>query len=171
MVAVAVDERVVRRNLQRVDGKLHRLHARAENVRRIDLACVDRRDGAGDGLFENNGEKRFALFLRQLFGIVQSFDHAVRRQDDRSGIHRPHQRPRARLVHAADGRKARRAGFLLKMQVDAHALSPSGGSSSVKRPSLPPRNSSSRMRLIRSVSTSPPEIKNPRLRPAFSSSA
>ena len=171
MVAVAVDERVVRRDLQRVNGELHRLHACAQNVRRIDLACVDGRDGAGDSLLKNNGKKRFALFLRQLFRVVQPLDLTVFRQDNGGGVHRPHQRPRACLVHAADKSMARRAGLCLIMQVDAHALSPSGGSSSVKRPSLPPRNSSSRIRLMRSVSTSPPEIKNPRLRPAFSSSA
>ena len=40
--------------------------------------------------------------------------------------------------------------------------------SSVKRPSLPPRNSSNNMRLMRSVSTCAPRIRKPRFRPAFS---
>ena len=43
------------------------------------------------------------------------------------------------------------------------------GSSSVKRPSLPARNSSSKIFAMRSVSTSPPEIRKPRFRPADSS--
>ena len=110
--------------------------------------------------------KKWAAYFRSLGYAVIETD-----AKQGGGVHRPHQRPRACLVHAADEGMARRAGLCLIMQVDAHALSPSGGSSSVKRPSLPPRNSSSRMRLMRSVSTSPPEIKNPRLRPAFSSSA
>ena len=41
--------------------------------------------------------------------------------------------------------------------------------SSVKRPNLPPRNSSSKTRLIRSVSTSAPRMRKPRLRPARTS--
>ena len=44
------------------------------------------------------------------------------------------------------------------------------GSSSVNRPNLPARNSSSKIFAIRSVSTSPPEIRKPRFRPAASSS-
>ena len=43
------------------------------------------------------------------------------------------------------------------------------GSSNVKRPSLPERNSSSRIFAMRSVSTSPPEIRKPRFFPAASS--
>ena len=46
-----------------------------------------------------------------------------------------------------------------------------GAVSKVKRPSLPARNSSSRMRAMRSVSTWAPRMRNPRLRPAFSSSS
>ena len=44
-----------------------------------------------------------------------------------------------------------------------------GAVSNVKRPSLPARNSSSRMRAMRSVSTWAPRMRKPRLRPAFSS--
>ena len=52
---------------------------------------------------------------------------------------------------------------------DTYRTLMAAGSSNVKRPSLPERNSSSRIFAMRSVSTSPPEIRKPRFFPAASS--
>ena len=170
VVAVAVDEGEVRLYGQTVDGKLHRLHAGVENVDLVDLPCVDGGNTVCDRLFTNDVKKRFALLLRQLFGVVQPLDHAVRRQDHGSSVHRSHQRTGAGFIHAADLCAAGGKRFALAGIINAHDGS-SGTVSSVKRPSLPPRNSSSKIRLMRSVSTSPPEMRKPRLRAAFCSSA
>ena len=174
MVAVAVDEGKVRLDVQTVDGKLHRLHAGVQNVDLVDLPRVHGRDAVSDRPFADDVKQRLALFLAELLRVVQPLDDAALRQDHRGGVHRAHQRTRARLVHAADMGMPLCAGggfqlIACERNVLAHAFS--SGNSSVKRPSLPARYSSSKMRAMRSVFTSPPDMRKPRLRPAFSSSS
>src|SRR5699024_8575204 len=82
-------------------------------------------------------------------------------EDDRRGVHRARQGAGPRLVTAADEGVPLFQGLPLIVPHVCH-LSASSGSSRVKRPSLPPRNSSSSTRAIRSVSHSPPEIRIPR---------
>ena len=67
------------------------------------------------------------------------------------------------LIHAADVLCAQRPLFLFVIP-ESHTQS--SGNSRVNLPSLLPRNSSSRIRAIRSVSISPPGIRKPRLRAA-----
>ena len=58
-----------------------------------------------------------------------------------------------------------------KQNISFHASLTSSGSSKVSRPSLPDRYSSSSTLAIRSVLTTPPDMRNPRFFPAISSSS
>ena len=89
------------------------------------------------------------------------------------GINIAGQRTRASLICPADKLISHIVELTLHgpETIYFHVAHTPCGTSSVKRPSFPLRNSSSRILAMRSVSTSPPDIRNPRLRPASSSSS
>ena len=108
----------------------------------------------------------------------QQHHSCCRRQQGRvrqRGMHRPVPTPgagqklpkRRQFRHPKCGRAQHHCANTAVASLRIHCIS--SGSSSVKLPSLPPRNSSSKILAIRSVSTSPPEIKKPRFFPAASS--
>ena len=79
MIPVAVDEGIVRRDRQSVDGQLHGLHPGAEDVRCVDLLCTDGGHRPRRRLLADDVEQSLPLLLRQLLAVVKAGDTAVHR--------------------------------------------------------------------------------------------
>ena len=170
-VPVAVDERERWLWGQLRDGPVHGQKRCAEDVALLDLLHGRKRDAVAQRLRDDGIIKRLALFLRELFRVVQARDLQPRRQHHRRRAHGPCQRAAPSLVHAAQRLGVRRAQLVFQCpQIDLRHASASG-ISSVMRPSLPPRYSSSSTPAIRSRSYSPPEMRKPRFFAACSSSS
>ena len=170
-VPVAVDERERRLWGQLRDGPVHGQKRCAEDVALLDLLHGRKRDAVAQRLRDDGIIKRLALFLRELFRVVQAQDLQPRRQHHCRRAHGPCQRSAPGLIHAAQRLGVRRAQLVFQCpQIDLRHTSASG-ISSVMRPSLPPRYSSSSTPAIRSRSYSPPEMRKPRFLAACSSSS
>ena len=170
-VPVAVDERERRLRGELCDGPVHGQKRRAEDVVLLDLLHGRKCDAVAQRLRDDGIIERLALVLRELFRVVQAWDLQSRRQHHRRRAHRPGQRSAPGLVHTAQRIGVRRAELVFQCpQIDLRHTSASG-ISSVMRPSLPPRYSSSSTPAIRSRSYSPPEMRKPRFLAACSSSS
>ena len=114
---VAVDEEERRLRVEPEDGALHPRDGGPEDVDAVNLLCLNRFHGPGDGFALDDGTEFVALPLRQLLRVVEERMAEIRREDHGGGIHRSGERPAAGLV--APGLQP--PGFQEGLQFGGHA--------------------------------------------------
>ena len=140
--SVSVDERQLRCGIELFHRALHGEERRLQNIDLVDLLFARERDAEAHGLFGNDIIQLPALFVRELFRVVEARDPDPRRQYDRRSAHRPRKRPAPGLVHAAHQLHAAGERFaFIDPQIDRFFVlhCASSGLSSVSLPSFPPR--------------------------------
>ena len=143
----------VPRTYKNIDGE-----PRLQNIEPVDLVLIGKSYSPRARPGRDLRIQRIALLFRKLFRVVQALNAVVWIENDCRCVNRSGQWAAACLVHTAD----RTIPLLPQITFKGIHQQSSGGSSSVMRPSLPERNSSSSTRAMRSVSYSPLPARNPR---------
>ena len=100
--AVAIDEHMIRPEVQPCYGLRHAVHSSPEDIALVDLLWRDEDDLIGKGTAGDLVKQSLAALLGQLFGVVDPLDGVIRVQDDGGTADRPAQGAAARFVYAAD---------------------------------------------------------------------
>ena len=154
---------------QRGIGPVHRQKGRLQNIDLIDLPLVGKSDTVKyAGVLRQYGKDSLPALFGHLFGIIKSRQLQPCGQHHTGVTYRAGQRAPPHLVYPTQALKVPLC-FVIFPQVSV--IGHPGTLSSVIRPSVPLRNSSSSMMAARSVFTSPPATSIPRLRPMASSSS
>jgi hypothetical protein len=99
----AVDENVVGRETQGVDGGAHRLVGGAQDIDRVNLDGVDNSDGPRDRLIiDQFAVNLFAAFCQKLLRIVEPAMPEFFGEDDGGGYDRPGECAATCLINAGD---------------------------------------------------------------------
>lgn len=77
-----IEQKRIRRRVERLDRELHRGQARTQDVARVDLAGFDHADSDCDGASTHTSLDALATLGVDAFGVVEAGNDAVVRKDD-----------------------------------------------------------------------------------------
>ena len=97
--AIAVEQQIIRTDVQAFGGAAHSLHRRPQDVEPVNLFGRAEPHPEGDGLRLDLLQRGLPLRGRKLLAVVNADEADVRREDHRRRHNRPGQAPPPRLVH------------------------------------------------------------------------